>query len=82
MMYSGRYMAENEGGDGICKLVAEAKTGRVLGVHMIGGYASETIPLAALMIETEIKVEDLCELVFPHPTCGEIIRELLWEIES
>jgi len=81
MMYSGRYMAENEGGDGICKLVAESKSGRVLGVHIIGGYASETIVLAALMIETEINVTDLRELVFPHPTCGEVIRELLFELK-
>ena len=80
MRYSGRYVAENEGGDGICKVVLDKKRNRVIGVHMIGGYASETIVCAALMIETELKLDGLKELVFPHPTCGEVIREALWEI--
>ena len=80
MRYSGRYVAENEGGDGICKLVIDKKRGRVIGVHMIGGYASETIVCAALMIETELKLDGLKELVFPHPTCEEVIRECLFEI--
>ena len=39
MNYSGRYMAENEGGDGICKIIVDAKYNRVLGVHMIGNYS-------------------------------------------
>ena len=81
MLFSGRYMAENEGGDGICKVVVDKKYHRVLGVHMIGNYASEIIYGAAMMIETEMRVEDLREIVFPHPTVCEIIREALFEIK-
>jgi dihydrolipoamide dehydrogenase len=42
---------------------------------MLGSYASEIIYGAALMIETEMRVDDIKELVFPHPTVSEIIRE-------
>lgn len=80
MMFSGRYVAENEGGDGICKLVVDTKYNRLLGVHMIGNYSSEIIYGAALMIETEMKIDDIKELVFPHPTVCEIIREALFMI--
>ncbi len=80
MMYSGRYMAENEGGDGICKILVDKKHRKLIGVHMIGNYSSEMIYGAALMIETEMRVEDIKELVFPHPTVSEIIRETIFEL--
>ena len=80
MMFSGRYVAENEGGDGICKLVVDTEYNRLLGVHMIGNYSSEIIYGAAMMIETEMKIDDIKEIVFPHPTVCEIIREALFQI--
>lgn len=79
MMYSGRYVAENEGGDGICKVLIDKKHRKVIGVHMIGNYSSEIIYGAGLMIETEMRVEDIKELVFPHPTVSEVIREAIFE---
>ncbi len=81
MKYSGRYFAEVEGGDGICKVVADGRYNRLLGVHLIGSYASEMIFGAALMIETELRIEDIRELVFPHPTVCEVIREALFELQ-
>lgn len=80
MMYSGRYMAENEGGDGICKVLVDRKYKKLIGVHMIGNYASEIIYGAGLMIESELRVDDIKELVFPHPTVSEIIREAIFEL--
>ena len=80
LRYSGRYVAENEGGDGIVKVVYDKKYSRIVGIHMIGSYASEIIYGAALMIETETDIASLRELVFPHPTVGEVIREALFEI--
>jgi dihydrolipoamide dehydrogenase len=80
LRYSGRYVAENEGGDGIVKVVYGKEHRQILGVHMIGSYASEIIYGAALMIETETDIASLKELVFPHPTVGEVIREALFEI--
>jgi dihydrolipoamide dehydrogenase len=78
MMYSGRFVAENNRADGLCKLLVEKATKRIIGVHIIGAYASEIIYGAAMMIESRWPVEDLKELVFPHPTVSEIIRETLF----
>lgn len=75
MRYSGRYLAENEGGNGICKVLVEKNSRRLVGVHMIGNYASEIIYGAGVMIEMEMRVDDIKEIVFPHPTVSEIIRE-------
>ena len=47
---------------------------------MIGSYCSEMIYGAAMMIETEMRIEDIKEIVFPHPTVSEIIREALFEL--
>ncbi|MCL2056284.1 MAG: dihydrolipoyl dehydrogenase [Oscillospiraceae bacterium] len=78
MAYSGRYQAEVEGGAGICKLVVDKKHGTLVGAHMIGSYVSEIIYGAAMMIETEMRLDDIKEIVFPHPTVSEIIREALF----
>lgn len=79
MRYSGRYVAENEGGDGVCKVVINKKDRTVLGVHIIGGVPSESIFGAALMIESKYSLDTLKQLVFPHPTCCEVIRESIFE---
>jgi dihydrolipoamide dehydrogenase len=47
---------------------------------MIGNYSSEIIYGAAMMIETEMKIDDIKEIVFPHPSVSEIIREALFMI--
>ena len=79
LRYSGRYVAENEGGDGIVKLIVDKAHHRVLGVHMIGNYASEIIYGAAMMVENEMRVEDVRRFVFPHPTVCEVIREAMFQ---
>ncbi len=80
MRYAGRFIAENEG-DGLCKVLIDRAHRNVIGMHMVGGYASEIIWGAAEMIETELRVADAKEIVFPHPTVSEIIREVIWEFE-
>ena len=82
MRYSGRFVAENEGGDGICKILVDKKHRNVIGVHMIGNYSSEIIWGAAQMIELELRVKDVKEIIFPHPTVSEIIRETIWEFKD
>lgn len=79
MMYSGRFVAENEGADGLCKIVVDKKTRLILGVHLIGAYAGEMIWGGAQMLETQFRVADGRQIIFPHPTVSEIIREVLWE---
>ncbi len=80
LRYSGRYIAENEGGDGIVKIIIDKNHRTILGVHMIGTYASEIIYGAAMMVENEMRVEDVHKMVFPHPSVCEVIREGLFQI--
>ncbi|NLB03200.1 MAG: dihydrolipoyl dehydrogenase, partial [Bacteroidales bacterium] len=75
MAYAGRFVAENEGGSGLCKIISDSRNGRVLGVHMLGNPCSEIIWGACLAIEQEMSLEELRQVVFPHPTVSEIIKE-------
>lgn len=74
MTYSGRFVAENEGFNGLCKLLA-GEDGTVLGAHILGNPASEIITLATMAVELKLNVKDWNKVVFPHPTVGEILRE-------
>ncbi|MDR1738477.1 MAG: dihydrolipoyl dehydrogenase [Candidatus Symbiothrix sp.] len=76
MSYSGRFVAENELANGVCKIL-ESTDGKILGVHLLGNPASELVVIAAMAIEKEWSSEDLKSIVFPHPTVGEIIKETL-----
>lgn len=74
MTYSGRFVAENEGMTGLCKVLVSAD-GKVLGVHMLGNSSSEFICAACMAITNGLSVEQLRRTVFPHPTVSEIIKE-------
>ena len=74
MAINARYLAENPDESGLCKVVLEAETNRLLGVHMIGGACSEMIFGATAMLETELREEEIEEIVFPHPTTSEIMK--------
>jgi dihydrolipoamide dehydrogenase len=80
MRYSGRYLAENEGGDGMMKLVCEAGTGRVIGAQALANYASEFIAEVSTLIALGADKDAIRRIVFPHPTVCEIIREAAWKI--
>ena len=82
MMYSGRFVAENEGADGLCKIIVDKKTRLILGIHLIGAYAGEMIWGGAQMLETQLRVNDARQIIFPHPTVSEIVREVLWEFSD
>ena len=79
MRYSGRFVAETQGADGICKILIDTASRKVLGVHLIGNYCGEIIWGAAAMIEQGLTVTDARKIIFPHPTVSELIREVLWE---
>lgn len=78
MAYSGRYMAENEDTDGMVKILIDPVRERLLGCHIIGSYASEIILTAGVFIESQLRIKDIKEIIFPHPTVGEIIREAVF----
>ena len=76
MAFSGRFVAENEMGNGVCKLIL-AEDGTLIGAHLLGNPASELIVIAGIAIEKGMKAEELASFVFPHPTVGEILKEAL-----
>ena len=78
MAYAGRFVAENEGGSGVCKVLVGEKHGEVIGVHMLGNPSSEIIYGACIAIEQEMTLKEMQEVVFPHPTVSEIIKEVVF----
>ncbi|WP_423126294.1 dihydrolipoyl dehydrogenase [Gaoshiqia sp. Z1-71] len=79
MAYAGRFIAENEGKDGFCKVVVGKKYKEILGIHLVGGACSEMIWGACALIEAQLRVQDVEEIVFPHPTVSEIIKETIFQ---
>jgi dihydrolipoamide dehydrogenase len=79
MTYAGRFVAENEGVMGLCKIIVSADN-KVLGAHMLGNTSSEFICAVCMAITNGLTVEQLRRTVFPHPTACEIIKEGLFEL--
>ena len=79
MTYAGRFVAENEGQTGLCKILTDTEN-RVLGVHLLGNTSSEFICAACMAITNRLTIDDLRRTVFPHPTACEILKEGLFEL--
>lgn len=80
MTYAGRYVAEVDQGRGFCKIVLDEDKNRIVGVHLVGSYASEMILSAAMMVDSELPPERIKKFVFPHPTVCEVIREAIFKL--
>ena len=78
MAYAGRFVAENERGEGLCKVIIGKEDRKVLGVHMLGNPCSEMIHGACIAIEQGMTVEQLQRVIFPHPTVSEILKETVF----
>jgi len=76
MVFSGRYIAENEGGKGFMKLILDADS-RIIGACMAGNPSSEIIYGMAIAIERKLTCAEMAKVVFPHPTVGEVLREAI-----
>ena len=81
MVYAGRYVAENEGGNGIAKFIFDKKYKTLVGAHVMSNYSSEFILACGIMIEKEMTVDAIREIVFPHPSVSEIIREAAFAVQ-
>ena len=81
MAYAGRFVAENERGEGVCKVIVDKQSHVVLGVHMLGNPCSEMIHGACIAIEQKMTAEQLQEVVFPHPTVSEIVKETVFTLQ-
>lgn len=75
MTFSGRFVAENEGETGLCKVVVDRKNRTILGVQMIGNPCSEFVAAASFAVRMGYTLPEFRQVVFPHPTVSEILRE-------
>ncbi len=78
---SGRAMAADDT-DGFVKMIADEATDRILGVHIVGGIASELIAQAAIAMEFGSTAEDLQLTVFAHPTVSEAVHEAALAVDG
>lgn len=79
MTYSGRFVAENEGETGLCKVIIDARNKTIIGVHMIGNPCSEFVAAASFAVRMGYTVAEFKQVVFPHPTVSEVLREVIAE---
>jgi dihydrolipoamide dehydrogenase len=82
MRANGRFLAEHDQGRGLVKVVVDRDSRRLLGVHLLGAACGEMIYGAAAMIESEFRVEEIRDLVFPHPTVSEGIRDSFFQFQA
>lgn len=82
MRSNGRFLAENgKRASGLVKVVCHEKTGAIVGVHLLGPYSSEMIWGAAALIEAELRVQDVKEIIFPHPSVSELIKDVCFQLD-
>ena len=79
LTYSGRFVAETERENGLCKIVFGRESRRVLGVQILGGPASEIISACCVAIENGMTLEDIRKVIFPHPSVSEILKEVAFK---
>lgn len=77
MTFSGRFMAENEGETGLCKMIIDSRSNTIIGVHCIGNPCSEFIAAASCAVRNGYTLDDFRQVVFPHPTVSEILHEIV-----
>jgi len=78
---TGRAMAANDT-DGFVKVLADEETDRILGIHMVGGQASELIGQAVIAMEFCSSAEDLQMTIFAHPTVSEALHEAALAVDG
>ena len=68
--------------DGFVKIIADAKTDEVLGVHIIGNAASDLIAEATVAMEFKAASEDIARICHPHPSLSEVMREAALAVDK
>ena len=78
---SGRALASGSTA-GMVKMIADAATDRVLGVHMIGPHCSELIAQAVVAMQFSASSEDIAMTMFAHPTLSEVFHEAALAVDG
>jgi dihydrolipoamide dehydrogenase len=79
--YNGRALGREEP-EGFVKMLADARTDRILGVHSIGSLASELIAEAVVAIEFGASSEDIARICHAHPSMSEVTREAALAVDK
>jgi dihydrolipoamide dehydrogenase len=79
--YNGRALSREEP-EGFVKVLADASTDRILGVHCIGSLASELIAEAVVAMEFGASSEDLARICHAHPSMSEVMREAALAVDK
>ena len=66
--------------DGFVKIIADAETDRLLGMHILGPQASHLIAEGVLAIEFAASAEDIARTIHAHPSLSEVVKEAAWAI--
>ena len=78
---SGRALAASDA-EGMVKLIADAKTDRILGCHVVGASAAELVQQVVIAMEFGSSAEDLALTVFSHPTLSEAVHEAALAVDG
>ena len=78
---NGRAIA-NDTTEGFAKIIADAKTDKVLGAHIVAGNASELIAETVLLMEYSGSSEDLARTIHAHPTMSEAVKEAALAVDN
>ena len=70
----GKAMATNHT-EGFVKVIKHRETGELLGAHMIGHNATEVIAACTALLHERVKMKDIAEMVWAHPTISEAVKE-------
>lgn len=68
--------------DGFVKVIADAKTDEILGVHIVGANASDLIAEAVVAMEFKAASEDIARVCHPHPSLSEVVREAALAVDK
>ena len=68
--------------EGFVKVVADAGTKEILGIHIVGKGATELVSLSTLVVKNKLKVEDIEKILFCHPTYAEGIMEAVEDVNK
>jgi dihydrolipoamide dehydrogenase len=79
--HNGRALGQDETA-GFVKILADAKTDRVLGIHIIGSHASEMIAEAVMALEFGASSEDIARICHAHPSLSEVTHEAALAVDK
>lgn len=68
--------------DGMAKVIADAKTNRVIGVHIVGASATELIAAGSIMVNLGLTIDELENVIYAHPTLSEVLMEAIEDLDG